>query len=406
MVFDGAILMSRETALNPYPAFAAMRAAEPVHWNEPSNSWYVTPYRLVSELLREPSLSARPGDYTGQQRTEDMADVEEAVAFFNSWMLFSDPPRQTRLRDVVAPAFPRRKAEAWAQYARTAAREVLREAERDMVWTCRRRGEIDLFGDFAAPLATRLTCAVLGVPAQDTELVQGWASQLMDFLKTPTAEAHRARAALDAVGELRSYLARTVVPRLSSTQDDRLVALRGISRLDPHEALALFSQLLTGGVDPVASALATTAHIVMTWEHDRLAATLAESGRLEEVVEEALRYDAPFHLVPRTTTTDLNIADRLVPAGERLVLVVAAANRDETVYQDPELFLPGRPGPPHLSFGLGKHYCLAAALARVVLREGLRELIRWLVHARPQTLESARAPSFGATTWERILVAV
>ncbi|MFI6764191.1 cytochrome P450 [Streptomyces sp. NPDC050355] len=396
-MFDADVLLTEETAVDPYPVFAAMRATEPVHWNEPTNSWYVTSYELVSRLLRDETLSACPGDYRGRQLPEDLAVVERAMDFFNSWMVFSDPPHQTRLRDVVAPAFPRRSAEAWAGHVRRTARELLAGSG---------PGPTDLFGDFAAPLAARLTSAVLGVPPDDVGLVREWSARLIGFLSTPIADAHRARVAMRAADELGEYVRTTVFPRLLATEDERLVPLTGIAKLDEESALALFSQLLTGGIDPVASALATSAHVAMGWGPAAWEPMAADPGHLEAIVEEALRYDAPFHLVPRTTTVPLEIGGRSVPSGRRLVLVVAAANRDETVYQNPDAFVPGRPGPRHLSFGMGKHYCLGAMLSRVVLRESLGVLSQWLLENRPRALESVRSPAFGVTTWQRVMISV
>ncbi|MER7916497.1 MULTISPECIES: cytochrome P450 [unclassified Streptomyces] len=396
-MFDPAVLLSPETAVDPYPVFARMRAVEPVHWNPPTNSWYVTTYDLVSRLLTEPTLSAEPGDYTGRQNAAVLPEVEDAVAFFNSWMVFSDPPHQSRLRDVVAPAFPRRTAEAWAAHARDIAHELLASLP---------QGEVDLFDLFAAPLAARLTCAVLGVPAGDVNQVRKWSAQLISFLSTPTADPARARVALGAIGELRSYLQEVVCPRLLATEDDRLIPLRGLAKLGTDDALALFSQLLTGGIDPVASALATAADAMLRRGPQERASIVADAVVLEAVVEEALRYDAPFHFVPRTTTIPLEIGGHPVPADQRVVLVIASANRDEAVYDRPDAFDPDRTGPRHLAFGFGKHYCLGAVLSRVVLREALGALLTWLRTAGPRAVESVRSPAFGATVWQRVAISV
>jgi cytochrome P450 len=236
--------------------------------------------------------------------------------------------------------------------------------------------------------------------------VRAWSTQLIAFLSTPTADARRARVALKAADELGAYVQATVLPRLLSSEDERLMALHGIAKLDRDDALAVFSQLLTGGIDPVASALATTADVMMGWSPAERQSAAAEATRLEAVVEEALRYDAPFHFVPRTTTTPLEIGGCSVPAGQRVVLVIASANRDETVYENPDEFIPGRAGPRHLSFGMGKHYCLGAMLSRVVLRESLGVLLKWLLEASPRALESVRSPAFGATTWQRVMISV
>ncbi|MFB7258188.1 cytochrome P450 [Streptomyces nojiriensis] len=397
MTFDSRLLLTEETARNPYPAFSLLRAEDPVYWHEETNSWYVTSYRLITELLRNASLSACPGDYVGEQRPEDLPVVKQAEAFFNSWMVFSDPPHQTLLRETVAPAFPRRTAEAWSHYARTLADDLLGRIG---------QGETDLHSDFSLPLATRLTCAILGVPAQDDTRVRQWSTDLISFLSTPIADPQRAAVAMRAVDELRSYFHSVVVPALRSGTDERLIALRGMAELEPSSALALFTQLLTGGVDPVASSLTTALEITAGWGPEQWKAMAVDPDAVEAVVEEALRFDAPFHFIPRTTTAPISIGTHALGAGERVVLVIAAANRDPEQFESPDDFLPGRQGPVHLSFGLGKHYCLGAMLARVILRESLQCAARWMLESGAGRPRGERLPAFGATTWSRMMVTV
>ncbi|MFJ6722351.1 cytochrome P450 [Streptomyces sp. NPDC091259] len=397
MTFDSRLLLADETARNPYPVFARMRDEDPVYWDEATNSWYITSYALVTTLLKDTTLSACPGDYIGEQSPADLPVVKQAEAFFNSWMVFSDPPQQTRLRETVAPAFPRRTAEAWSAYTRELATGFLARIG---------PGDRDLHNDFSLPLATRLTCAVLGVPAQDDARVRQWSTDLISFLSTPIADPQRAAVTMRAVEELRSYLQHVVVPALRAATDERLMALEGMADLDEESALALFTQLLTGGVDPVASSLTTTLGLMAGWKPDRLKAVALEPDVTESVVEEALRFDPPFHFVPRTTTTPVRIGDHTVGVGQRVVLVVAAANRDPEQYENPDEFRPGRPGPVHLSFGLGKHYCLGAMLARVILRESLRCAAEWMLESGTRASHGERLPAFGVTTWSRMMVSV
>nr|WP_246481424.1 cytochrome P450 [Amycolatopsis umgeniensis] len=219
----------------------------------------------------------------------------------------------------------------------------------------------------------------------------------MGYLSTPSADPEKAATAVRAVDDLRGYLADVVLPGLGSREDG---ALTGLRSLDPDSATALFTQLLTGGIDPVASCLGTAlTEVLGAGERIRV-----DRGTVGAVVEEALRYDAPFHFVPRVTTTELRAGERLLPAGARVVLVIAAANRDPAAHPDPDRFDPSRETGPHLSFGHGGHYCLGAALARVVVQEGLLAAVNWADTADPALLEAVRTPSFGTTAWRRIAV--
>ncbi|TDV48692.1 cytochrome P450 [Actinophytocola oryzae] len=373
-----------QAARDPHTVFARMRERDPIQWHAPTASWYVTSYALVTDLLRERTLSARLSGHAAARDVAASARLRRLVELFDSWMVFSDPPHQTRLRDAVADGFLPRAARAWAECARSVTEQALPTADGDVV-------EVDRV---STVIATRLTCAVLGVPVRDEHLVRGWSADLIGFLATPSAEPARTAVAAEAVEKLDEYWRTVVSPRLA--EDDRLAPLRGMIGLDHHSALALFTQLLTGGIDPVASTLTTAMHLLLGSD--------TEHGDVDAIVEEALRFDAPFHFVPRTATAELRIGGHTVPEGARVVLVIAAANRDPAVYEDPDAFRPGRPGPPHLAFGLGGHYCLGASLARVLLRESIGAVLRWSAGRRPRVVEATRTPAFGATTWQRLAV--
>ncbi|MBO0514804.1 cytochrome P450 [Streptomyces beijiangensis] len=316
--------------------------------------------------------------------------------FFNSWMVFSDPPNQTKLRESVTSAFTRRVADSWSGYAREiAVKEFARLGS----------GEIDL-ADLSLRIASRFTCAVLGVPEEDDEQVRLWSNELIACLSTPKLNADRARVGVRAIEQLGTYLDTRVLPRIRKPVDDRLLPLKGMADLDHDMALALFTQLLTGGIDPVASSLTTALERLLSSDHQDWTRMASSPELTDKAVEEALRFDAPFHFVPRTTTESIQIGDHTLSEGSRVVLVIAAANRDPLAYQSPDEFIPSREGPSHLSFGLGRHYCLGAILARMVLREALQEASRWVQSSSPMYMSGERMPAFGVSTWKRLSILV
>lgn len=392
MAFDDAELLTEQTARDPYPAFARMRAEDPVYWHAPTSTWYVTSYPLARALLTERTLSARPGDYLGVQHEADLPVVKRMEAFFNSWMLFSDPPHHTVLRQAAAADFTRRTSESWRAYVRQYAQQRLSRPD----------DVSDLMTDFAKPVAARLTCGVLGVPDGDEDMLQKWSVDLLGYLFTPTADAGRARAAAAAIDELERYLQEVVLPRLRADRGDGIQPMRGLLALPTDAALALFTQLLTGGIDPVASCLGTALRELLDPAASTLRAAVSKSGDVASVVEEALRYDAPFHFVPRSTTSDLRVGNHVLPAGQRVLLVIAMANRDPSVFPEPDAFRLRRDDAGHLSFGLGRHYCLGAMLSRVVVEESIRAVLEVVRASGDATLVAERAPTFGATTWQRL----
>ncbi|MFE7622463.1 cytochrome P450 [Streptomyces sp. NPDC057509] len=386
MSFAPAELLSDSFATDPHPVYHRMRGAAPVLWHEPTAGWYVTGHREVGALLREPTLSARPGDgFTDRLTGGDRAAGDRVEDFFDRWMVFSDAPAHTRLRTAASAMCAPRAAEAWRDAASRDANTLLADLDLNTA---------DFAHDFALPLATAVTCDFLGVPADDREQLGVWSDALMAYLAAQWAEPATTRQADRALAELRAYLTARTAAR---PRDAPSPCLDMLAAVGPDNAPALFAQLLTGGIEPVAACLATA-----------IAETAAGPGPVLEadtadLVEEALRFDAPFHIVPRIATAELVVAGSRLRPGDRVVLVIAAANRDPLVHRDPDRFTPGRPAAGrHLAFGAGQHYCLGAPLARTVLTAGLEAVRQRLRSAAVRGVTAEREPRVGATVWRRV----
>jgi cytochrome P450 len=160
--------------------------------------------------------------------------------------------------------------------------------------------------------------------------------------------------------------------------------------------------VLTGGIDPVSACLGSAMAELLSGEGAVLDAV--DDGSLDPslVVEEALRFDAPFHFVPRVTTIASEVAGVTIPPGQRVQLLIAAANRDPAVFTRPNEFVVKRQEAAHLAFGASHHYCLGAGVARLTLREALRALAAWPQRASIRALLAERKESHGSTLWKRI----
>lgn len=150
--------------------------------------------------------------------------------------------------------------------------------------------------------------------------------------------------------------------------------------------------VLVAGHETTASLIGSAALILH--QHPELGAEIRhDRGRMESVVEELLRYEPPIQLTARVATTDHYLATEHVRPGEQVFVSLAAANRDPASYADPDRFLPGREGPPHLSFGYGPHFCAGAALARAEVRSVIERLVLSDPPVWDWELSETRSPS-------------
>ncbi|GHC47310.1 cytochrome P450 [Streptomyces cinnamoneus] len=384
-------ILDPATLADPYPFFAGLRAHDPVHWNEPTGSWYVARYRDVHDLLTDPRLGAPTGDaLIASLPPAERAVYRTVEDFFARWMVFSDPPHQVRIRTCLQRSFTPAAVAALAP-------SLQRHAERAVAaFAVSADPAGDLIEDLARPFALDVVCDLLGIAAEERAEVSGWSDTLMAYLAAAEPAPTVAGAAGEAVAALTSYVGGTVLPRGQGLLARTLGPGVTTGELTPADAAATFAQLLTGGVEPVSTAagVAVTAlHAAPDQLHD------LRAGRLpyEHAVEEALRFDPPFHFAPRQARASLRVGGRTIRAGDRVVLLLASANRDEEQFPRAGTYDARRGPVPHLAFGRGGHYCIGGVLARRQITTLLQELDRRLPGLRIDGDAVRRSPSFGST---------
>jgi cytochrome P450 len=373
------------TALDPYPMYARLRDAEPVCWDESVQAWFITRYADVHELLVDRRLGARAtGGSVASLPPRARARAEAVERFLGKWMVFSDAPYQARVREIIAPVF--------SPAAVAGLDRPLRE--RALAAAGRFPDGGDLIADLSKPYALAVIGDVLGVTPAELGDLDVQARAVMDYLssRADAAVAERAAAAVDA---LVRYVADTVLPRAEGPVGGRLAGAVRRRAMTVEEAAATFTQLLTGGVEPVSVAIAVC---VLTLHAEQRTLSLVRSGEIpwSAAVEEALRYDSPFHFAPRRVLEGFTFRGRPLRRGQRVALVLASANRDERRFAAPQAFDPVRGAGGHLAFGRGGHYCAGAALARAEIRTLMQCLHERLPRLRPAA-PAVRAPAFGAT---------
>jgi cytochrome P450 len=380
-------LADPDVVVDPYPAFAALRAEAPVAWHDGLGLWVATSHAACSQVLRERSL----GRIFRPRQPEDEWDT------FN-WLhadsiLDSEPPKHTRLRRLVQSAFSRGHVSRLGPRIEELTSGLLDDCADHLAAD----GSFDVIADLAEPLPVLVIAELLGWPEADRHLLRPWSQAIVKMYevnRTPEQEAE----AVAASAQFAAYVETLASQRISGTGDDLLsdlVAVRdGSDRLSTHELVATAVLLLNAGheasVNGFGNGLAS------------LIGSGAEPGPPEPLVEEMLRHDSPLHLFERTATRDVTVGDVTVLQGQKIAALLGAANRDPAAFDAPDEFRPDRDPNPHLAFGAGIHFCIGAPLARLELQTSVSALLRRF--GRLEIVDAVRRPTFVLRGFERLMV--
>jgi cytochrome P450 len=288
-------------------------------------------------------------------------------------IIFMDPPRQTRLRNLVSKAFtPRCIAELEPQIRGIAAGYL------DALVG---RPRCDIVKEFTARLPMDVISALLGIPPEDRDSVQGWSN---DILHRDPGSPDPPPRAIQAMNHLLGYFRDALAERRRRPREDMMTALTQaelrseegqLERLSDVEIQSFFNLLATAGNETVTKFLASAFYWLAhnPGERQRLR---DDPGLIPSAVEETLRYDPPSHYQGRTLKQDVELHGRKLPAGARVLLINGATGRDPRRFPDPDRYDVGREIDLHLGFGHGQHICLGASLARLESRIALEEFFR------------------------------
>ncbi len=360
----------------PYAAFARLREQAPVYYSDAWSCWLVTRYDDVAACFRDDRLSAdRAGSYATSLPPEIQQKLAPLIGNLSRWALMKDPPDHTRLRGLASKAFtPRLIAELRPSIEATCDRlldELDARADAE--------GGFDLVEGYAFPVPVLVIGAMLGLPPEDATMLKRWSSALTAFLGGASMTQEIVGTALKAVIELEEYFRAQIDARRSEPGDDLLSSLLAAheheDRLDEQELLATCTMLLFGGHETTTNLIANGAMVLL--RHPEALAWLRDDleGRIEGAVEELLRFEPPVLRMGRVAREAFELRGETIETGDRLYMVMAAANRDPACFDDPDRLDLARTGNRHLTFGLGRHFCLGAALGRLEGQISLSKLL-------------------------------
>jgi cytochrome P450 len=277
-----------------------------------------------------------------------------------------DPPEHTRLRKLVASAFTARRVEALRPRVAIIVEELI-DALLD------RPQPADLVTGFSLPLPVQVICEMLGVPAEDVEKFHAWSDTILGDWQGDSDQI------MTALADLYDYFARLIEIKRAQPADDLMTALIAArdhaDRLSEEELTTLGCTLLIGGHETTANQI-NLSLLVLLDHPAELGKLRADRGLIPGAVEELMRYVRLGGGLPpaRVTTEDVQLGGVTIPAGQAVLPLFATANRDPSVFSDPDRFDISRAPANHLAFGAGVHHCLGAQLARLELQEAFRGL--------------------------------
>jgi len=343
---------------DPFPHFAWMRAHAPVFRDEANALWGVTRHADVMQVSKRPDAFCSSGS--------SRPDAPALPSMIN----LDDPAHRIR-RGLVNKGLTPRRVQEHEPRVRAICRELI---DRFVA-----AGECDFVHDVAAPLPMMIIGDLLGVEPADHDRLLRWSDDLLGG-QSSTAPIEALMAAQAAFVEYAEYHRHVVADRRAKPRQDDLMSILVHAEIDGEglddDALLQESLLILVGGDE------TTRHVIsggmdaLLRHPDQYALLRREPARVTVAIEEMLRWVTPIQNMNRTATRDVELCGESIRAGDKVLLLYPAANRDESVFAEPQRFDVTRQPNPHVAFGgYGGHFCLGASLARLELRVMFEELM-------------------------------
>ena len=356
-------------AEDPYPWYAALRTASPVHPLGPQ-ALLLTRYDDVAAVYR----SAHASSDKQREFAPKFGAGTPLFEHHTTSLVFNDPPLHTRVRRLLLGALNQR---AIARMEPAVGALVDGLLDRMVA----RGPQADLIADFAAQIPVEVIGNLLDVPRDERGPLRDWSLAILSALEPAPAADLLARGHR-AVVEFQAYLEGLVAARRAAPGDPEVDVLTRLiqgesdgERLTPSELLHNCIFLLNAGHETTTNLIGNGAHALLT-HRSQFERLVAEPGLLGSAVEELLRYESPLQLNNRLSTGPLELSDRTVPAGTFLTLGIGAANRDPARFVEPDHLDIGRRPNLHLAFGHGAHACAGMNVARLEARIALGALAR------------------------------
>ena len=384
-----------EIDADPYPVLKRLRDEAPAYRNEQYNFYALSRFADVEPAHRD-TKTFLSGHGT-------VLEIMQQEPLSTGQLMFLDPPDHTRLRALVSRSFTARRVSQLEDGIRAVTLELL-----DQLRGC---DTFDFVQDFAALLPSRVISSLLGVPTEDQEMLRQQIERIF-FIEPGVGMIND--VSFSAQLTINAYIREELIERRVRPRDDMLTDLTqaeivddagDLRRLTDAEGADFGNLLISAGTETVARMLGWAA-LLLAQHPDQRAQLVTQPLLIPNAIEETLRFEAPSPVTGRWTTRDLDYHGVRIPASSRVLLLAGSANRDERQFTDPDRFDIHRHNEQHLAFGLGAHFCIGSALARMEGRIALEEVLHRYPEWDVDTARAVRAHTSTVRGWSHLPVRI
>jgi cytochrome P450 len=349
---------------DPYPAYHALREATPVFFWEQYGLWCFAAHADISALLRDRRFGRQILHLASRSElgwSEPGEHLAPFMAVERHSLLELEPPEHTRLRNLVNRAFVSRQVERLTPEIAALTHTLIDEFSG--------QGSVDLLAALARRIPVTVIARLLGAPAEKWRELLDWSHRMVamyQFGVTRGIEEDAAAAASEFSAFLRAYVGERRRRRADDLISRLIDAEEEGGKLSEDELVATCVLLLNAGHEATVHGLGNAVKAILENGLDPTT-VFANETPVGALVEELLRFDTPLHLFTRYALEDLVYQDVVLKRGDRVGLLLAAANRDPARFPNPDRLDPARAPNPHVAFGGGIHFCIGAPLARLEL---------------------------------------
>jgi len=347
--------------VNPYPTYARLRSTAPVHraaLPDGRGVWLITRYDDVLAVLKDERFVKDWRKVMTPEQLDQVPAIPEVMKPLSRNMLDTDPPDHERLRALVSKAFTPRLIERMRGRV-----QAITDALLD---TVEGQGDIDLIDDYAFPLPVTVIAELLGVPSEDRDRFRQWSDAAVSGNAT---QEYMEKILIPHMQAFTDYLLAMFEEKRKNPKDNLVSALvqaeEAGDKLSEDELLGMVFLLLIAGHETTVNLIGNG--VLALLEHpEQLRRLRDDPSLIKSAVEELLRYDGPVETsTERFAGEDVAIGGTIIPKGEMVLVVIAAADRDPERFPEPDTLDIARMENKHLAFGKGIHHCLGAPLARM-----------------------------------------
>lgn len=394
----------QQALADPYPLFDELRETKPVHWCEPLGCYLALRYDDAYAGLNDARLlGGRRGMYEKILTPENHMKAASLVDHVNLWLTNQNPPRHTRLRKLAGVAFTPRHIKDLVPRIKQIVQQRLDEVRAQQ--TC------DFASAFCYWVPATVICDMLGLPQSDHAQFQRLMADIIPFTSAAGPRINAAVGpAYQAMQEMLAYFDHQITLRRHDPTQDVLSALVHAEvegdRLSQEELFALCVFLFVAGHETTASLLASGTMLLMKHPEQLVMFKANPHELLDGAIEEIIRYESPVTRAIRNAAEDMQVGGCDLRAGDTVVFLLGAANRDPEQFPQPNTLDIRRHPNKHLGFGWGRHFCIGAELARLEARIAFPMIFEQLPQIQLADEPLVWRSAFGIRSLERLVITV